>query len=65
MWNFFERNHIPYNLRQGDLLLLLPARSTRYDVNSLAFRWRLLRNNLSSQVNKSRTLGEFKNKLGV
>ena len=65
MWNFFERNHIPYNLRQGDLLLLLPARSTRYDVNSLAFRGSLLWNNLSSQVNKSRTLGEFKNKLGV
>ena len=19
MWNFFERNHIPYNLRRGDL----------------------------------------------
>ena len=65
MWNFFERNDIHYNVRQGDLLLLLPARSTRYDVNPLAFRGRLLRNNLSSQVNKSRTLGEFKNKLGV
>ena len=65
MWNFFERNDIPYNVRQGDLLLLLPARSTRYDVNSLAFRGSLLWNNLSSQVNKSRTLGEFKNKLGV
>ena len=38
MWNFFERNDIPYNVRQGDLLLLLPARSTLYDVNSLAFR---------------------------
>ena len=65
MWNFFERNDIPYNVRQGDLLLLLTARSTRYDVNSLAFRGSLLWNNLSSQVNKSRTLGEFKNKLGV
>ena len=23
MWNFFERNHISYNLRRGDLLLNL------------------------------------------
>ena len=29
MWNFFERNHIPYNLRHGDLLLLPPTKSTR------------------------------------
>ena len=28
MWNFFDRNHIPYNLRRGDLLLLPPAKST-------------------------------------
>ena len=35
---FFERNHIPYNLRQVDLLLLPPAKSTCYGVNSLAFR---------------------------
>ena len=33
MWNFFERNHIPYNLRRGDLLLLPPAKSTRCGVN--------------------------------
>ena len=30
MWNFFERNYIPYNLRRGYLLLLPPAKSTRY-----------------------------------
>ena len=50
MWNFFERNHVPYNLRQGDLVLLLPAKSARYGTNSLAFRGSLLWNNLPPQV---------------
>ena len=56
MWNLFERNHIPYNLRRGDLLLLPPAKSTRYGVNSLAFRGSLLWNNRPPQVKKSQTL---------
>ena len=42
IWNFFERNHIPYNLRQGNLLFLPPAKSTGYGVNSLVFRVSLL-----------------------
>ena len=42
MWNFFERNHIPYNLRRGDLLLLPPDKPSRYSVNSLALRRSLL-----------------------
>ena len=58
MWNFFERSHIPYNLRRGDLLLLPPAKSTRYGVNSLAFR-----RSLPSQVKESQTLEEFKNRI--
>ena len=33
MWNSFERNHTPYNLRQGYLLLLPPAKSIRYGVD--------------------------------
>ena len=61
MWNFFERNHTPYNLRRGDLLLLPPAKSIRYGVNSLAFRGSLLWNNLPPQVKESQTLEEFKN----
>ena len=61
MWSFFERNHIPYNLRRGDLLLLLPAKFTRYGVKSLAFRGSLLWNNIQSQVKESQTLEEFKN----
>ena len=63
MWNFFERNHIPYNLRRGDLLLLPPAKSTRYGVNSLAFRGSLLWNNLPPQVKESQTLEEFKSRI--
>ena len=63
MWNFFERNHIPYNLRRGDLLLLPPAKSIRYGVNSLAFRGSLLWNNLPPQVKESQTLEEFKNRI--
>ena len=63
MWNFFERNHIPYNLRRGDLLLLPPAKSTRYGVNSLNFRGSLLWNNLPPHVKESQTLEEFKNRI--
>ena len=63
MWNFFERNHIPHNLRQDDLLLLLPAKSTRYGVSSLAFRGSLLWNNLSPYLKESQILEEFKNRI--
>ena len=63
MWNFFERNHTPYNLRRGDLLLLPPAKSIRYGVNSLAFRGSLLWNNLPPQVKESQSLEEFKNRI--
>ena len=65
MWTFFERNHTPYNLRQGDLLLLLPARPSRYGVNYLAFWGSLLWNNLPPQVKESQTLKEFKKKLRI
>ena len=37
MWNFFEANHISYNVRRGDLLPLPTAKSTGYGVNFLAF----------------------------
>ena len=65
MWSFFERKHIPYNLRGGDLLLLPPAKFTCYGVNSLAFRGSLLSNNLSPQVKKSQTLEEFENRIRI
>ena len=63
MWNFFERDHTPYNLRRGDLLILSPAKSTRYDVNFLAFRVSLLWDNLPPQVNESQSLEELKNRI--
>ena len=63
MWNFFKKNEVPYNLRRGDLLYLPPARSTRYGINSLAFRGSLLWNNLPSHVKASQTVKEFKIKI--
>ena len=59
IWNFFQRNHILYNLRRGDLLLPPPAKSTGYGVNSLAFQKSLLWNNFSSQITESQTIEEF------
>ena len=63
MWNFFERNHIPYNLRRGDLLLLPLASSICYGVNSLAFPESLLWNTLPPQVKESQTLEKLKNRI--
>ena len=63
MWNFFERNHSPYNLRRVDLLHLPPAKSIRYGVNYLAFQGSLLWNNLPPQVKESQPLEEFKNRI--
>ena len=53
----------PYNLRRGDLLLLPPAKSIRYGVNSLAFRGSMLWNNPPPQVKESQTLEEFQNRI--
>ena len=63
MWNFFEKNHAPYNLRQGDLLFLLPAKSFCHVVNSLGCRGSLLWSNLAPQIKESQTLEEFKNRI--
>ena len=63
MWNFFAKNHTPYNLRRADLLLLPPYKSIRYGVNSLAFWGSLLWNNLPPQVKVSQTLEELKNRI--
>ena len=63
MCNFFERNHIPYNLQRDDLLLPQLAKSACYGVNSLAIWESLLWNNLPPQVKESQTLEEFKNRI--
>ena len=59
MWTFFQRKHILYDLRRGDLLLPPPAKSTGCGVNSLAFRGSLVWNNFQSQITESQTLEEF------
>ena len=56
MWNFFERKYIPYNLRRGDLLLLPPAKSTRYGVNSLAFRGSLFLEEFKNRIKNLRSI---------
>ena len=63
IWNFFRKNEVSYNLRRGDLVYLPPAKSTRYGINSLAFRGSLLWNNLPSHVKNSQTVEEFKIKV--
>ena len=60
MWNFFQRNHIPYNLLlRGDLLLRPPAKSIGYGVSSLTFQKSPLWHNFSSQVTESQTIEEL------
>ena len=48
---------------QGDIVYLPPARSSRYGINSPAFRGDLLWNSLPSNVKQSHNLEEFKLKL--
>ena len=59
IWNFFEKNHIPYNSQRADFLLLQSAKSTRDSVDSLPFRGSLLWKNLPRQIKESQTLEEF------
>ena len=60
MWEFFNKNPVQYNLRKGGLVYLPPATFSCYGINSLAFRWSLLWNNLPSNVKQSHNLEEFK-----
>ena len=63
MWEFFNKYQVQYNLRKGDIVHLPPARSSFYDINSLAFRESLLWNSLPGNVKQSHNLEEFKLKL--
>ena len=38
MWSYFNENTIPYNLRNGNRLLLPPAKFVKFGINSLIFR---------------------------
>ena len=63
MWEFFNKNPLQYNLRKGDIVYLLPARSSCNGISSLAFRGSLLWNSLPCNVKQSHNLEEFKLKL--
>ena len=63
MWPFFKNKSIPYNLRNGNICILHPSRSSHYRINSLQFRGSLLWNNLPVSVKESVSVKEFKQKL--
>ena len=37
MWPFFKNKSIPYNLRNGNICILPPARSSHYSINSIQY----------------------------
>ena len=60
MWSYFNENTMPYNLRNGNRLLLPPAKFVKFGINSLIFRGRLLWNNLPLILKSCQTIFEFK-----
>ena len=60
MLSYFNENTIPYNLRNGNRLLLRPAKTVKFGINSLIFRGSLLWNNLSLNLKSCQTIDEFK-----
>ena len=63
MWPFFKNKSIPYNLRNGNICILPPARWSHYGINSVQFRGSLLWNNLLISVKERVSVKEFKQKL--
>ena len=63
MRSFFKNNPIPYNLRNGNICILLPTRSSQYGISSVQFRGSLLWNNLPRLVKESASGKDFKQKL--
>ena len=59
MWSYFNENTIPYNLRNGNRLLLPSAKSVKFGINSLTFRGSLLWNNLPLNLKSCQTIDEF------
>ena len=60
---FLQNKSIPYNLRNGNICTLPPARSTHCGINSVPFEGSLLGNNLPISVKESVSVKEFKQKL--
>ena len=63
MWSYFNENHIPHNLRKGIKVFLPSVKSFRLGFNFAHFRGSILWNNLSSSIENSQTINEFKAKL--
>ena len=60
MLSYFNENTIPYNSRNGNRLLLPPAKTVKFGINSLIFRGSLLWNNLPLNLKSCQTTDEFK-----
>ena len=60
MGSFFTYKEIPYDLRNGKVLSLPPARLTYYGTNTVHFRRSPISNNLSTYMKSSRSVCEFK-----
>ena len=63
MWPFFKNKSILFNLRNGNICILPPARSSHYRINSVQFRSSLLWNNLPILVKQNVSAKEFKQNL--
>ena len=63
MWPFFKNKSIPYNLRNGNICILPPARSSHYGINSVGFRGSSLWNSFPISVKESASVKQFKQKL--
>ena len=60
MWSYFNANTIPYNLRNGNRLLLPSSKSVKCGNNSLIFRGSYSWNNLPLNLKSCQTIDEFK-----
>ena len=60
MWSCFNENAIPYNLRNGNRLLLPPSKSVKFGINSLIPRGSFLWNSLPLNLKSCQTIDEFK-----
>ena len=60
MWSYFKYREVPYNLRKGLVLFILPARSTIYGANSAHFHGSFIWNKLHHLVKSSKSIFEFK-----
>ena len=61
MWSYFKYREVPYNLRQGPVLFIPPAKSTIYGTNSVHFLASLSWKKLPNLVKSKRSISEVKN----